>query len=181
MYKTLKKLILAAEFSVIIAVLSQFTFPLGIIPLTGQTFAISCTATILGKKVGSTAVCMYLLLGVIGMPVFAGMSGGIGVLFGPTGGYLVGFVVQTWLIGSLMKHSGNHYLRVLLANWIGSVGALCCGTLWLMLSANLSFLHAITSGFLPFVFPEMVKSTMAASIGIILKKRLNRFHFTDVH
>ncbi|MZU11806.1 biotin transporter BioY, partial [Bifidobacterium longum] len=74
MTKSLKELILVAEFTAIIAVLSQFTIPLGLVPLTGQTFAIGLTATFLGKRAGTLAVCMYLLLGLIGLPVFSGMT-----------------------------------------------------------------------------------------------------------
>ena len=78
---SLRSLILAAEFAVIIAVLSQFTIPLGIVPLTGQTFAIGLTATVLGKRTGTYAILIYFLLGLIGLPVYAGMSSGFGVLF----------------------------------------------------------------------------------------------------
>ena len=109
MTKSLKELILAAEFAAIIAVLSQFTIPLGIIPLTGQTFAIGLTATFLGKRTGTVAVFIYLLLGLIGLPVFSGMTSGIGVLFGPTGGYLIGFIFQTLLIGWLIEKWGENY------------------------------------------------------------------------
>ena len=66
---SLRSLILAAEFAVIIAVLSQFTIPLGIVPLTGQTFAIGLTATVLGKRTGTYAILIYFLLGLIGLPV----------------------------------------------------------------------------------------------------------------
>ena len=66
---SLRSLILAAEFAVIIAVLSQFTIPLGIVPLTGQTFAIGLTATVLGKRTGTYAILINFLLGLIGLPV----------------------------------------------------------------------------------------------------------------
>ena len=175
MTKSLKELILAAEVAAIIAVLSQFTFPLGLIPLTGQTFAIGLTATFLGKRTGTVSVFIYLLLGLIGLPVFSGMTGGIGVLFGPTGGYLIGFIVQTWLIGSIMEKVGSRYPIVLSANLVGSIAALCCGMLWLMISSGLSLYTAFLSGFLPFIFPEAIKSIAAASIGMFLKKRLSHF------
>ncbi|MGQ4823869.1 biotin transporter BioY, partial [Enterococcus faecalis] len=99
MNRTLKELILAAEFAAIISVLSQMTIPFGLVPLTGQTFAIGLTATFLGRKLGLISVGVYLLLGLIGLPVFSGMTGGIAVLFGPTGGYLIGFLLQTWITG----------------------------------------------------------------------------------
>ena len=174
MTKSLKELILAAEFAAIIAVLSQFTFPLGLIPLTGQTFAIGLTATFLGKRTGTVSVLIYLLLGLIGLPVFSGMSGGIGVLFGPTGGYLVGFILQSWLIGFIMEKVGSRYPLTISANLVGSAAALCCGMLWLMISSSLSLHTAFLSGFLPFIIPEAIKSIAAASVSLFLKKRLSR-------
>lgn len=173
MTKSLKKLILAAEFAAIIAVLSQFTIPLGIIPLTGQTFAIGLTATFLGKRTGTVAVFIYLLLGLIGLPVFSGMTGGIGVLFGPTGGYLIGFIFQTLLIGWLIEKWGENYPQAFIANLLGSVIALIFGTFWLKISGGLSIQTAFLSGFVPFLLPELIKGTAAAYLGILLRKRLH--------
>ena len=93
----------------IIAVLSQFTIPLGIVPLTGQTFAIGLTATVLGKRTGTYAILIYFLLGLIGLPVYAGMSSGFGVLFGPTGGYLIGFIFNGLLTGYILEKTTVYY------------------------------------------------------------------------
>ena len=110
MNRTLKELILAAEFAAIISVLSQMTIPFGLVPLTGQTFAIGLTATFLGRKLGLISVTVYLLLGLIGLPVFSEMTGGIAVLFGPTGGYLIGFLFQTWLTGWMIEKNRRSLL-----------------------------------------------------------------------
>ena len=120
MNRTLKELILAAEFAAIISVLSQMTIPFGLVPLTGQTFAIGLTATFLGRKLGLISVVVYLLLGLIGLPVFSGMTGGIAVLFGPTGGYLIGFLLQTWITGWMIGCS------LLICNLCQSNGLSCC-------------------------------------------------------
>ncbi|EUJ23486.1 Biotin transporter BioY2 [Listeria grandensis FSL F6-0971] len=90
----LKQLIINALFAVIIAILAQVTIPIGPIPLTGQTFAIGLAATILGARNATISVAVYLVLGAIGVPVFAGMSAGLGILFGPTGGFFDWFPVQ---------------------------------------------------------------------------------------
>lgn len=172
MTKSLKELILAAEFSAIIAALSQFTLPLGLIPLTGQTFAIGLTATFLGKRTGTMAVFIYLLLGLIGLPVFSGMTGGIGVLFGPTGGYLIGFIFQTLVIGWIVEKLGENYSQAFFANLLGSATALLVGTTWLKFSGGLPLHTAFLSGFVPFLFPELIKGLAAAYIGILLRNRL---------
>lgn len=122
MNRTLKELILAAEFAAIISVLSQMTIPFGLVPLTGQTFAIGLTATFLGRKLGLISVVVYLLLGLIGLPVFSGMTGGIAVLFGPTGGYLIGFLtnVDNWL------DDRKNGCSLLICNLCQSNGLSCC-------------------------------------------------------
>ncbi|MBF8807247.1 MAG: biotin transporter BioY [Enterococcus lacertideformus] len=173
MTKSLKELILAAEFAAIIAVLSQFTLPLGLIPLTGQTFAIGLTATFLGKRTGTIAVFIYLLLGIIGLPVFSGMTGGISILFGPTGGYLFGFIFQTLTIGWLIEKLGAHYPQAFLANFLGSIISLFFGTIWLKISGDLPIQTAFFSGFLPFLLPELIKGSVAAYLGLLLRKRLH--------
>lgn len=171
MSKSLKEIVLTAEFSAIIAVLSQLTLPLGLVPLTGQTFAIGLTATFLKKKTSTLAVLIYLLLGLLGFPVFSGMKGGLGVLFSPTGGYLIGFIFQTWLIDELIEKLGTHYPRVLFSNILGSLVALLFGTFWLKFSCDISLKTAFLSGFLPFLFPELLKGSTAAYLGILLRKR----------
>ncbi|WP_206854494.1 biotin transporter BioY [Candidatus Enterococcus mangumiae] len=173
MTKSLKELILVAEFTAIIAVLSQFAIPLGVIPLTGQTFAIGLTATFLGKRTGTLAVCMYLLLGLIGLPVFSGTTGGIGVLFGPSGGYLFGFILQSFVIGWWIEKTSSRFFHAWYANLFGSLLALVVGTLWLSFSGNLSFQTALLSGFVPFLLPELIKSTGAAYVGSTLRRRLH--------
>jgi biotin transport system substrate-specific component len=172
--KSLKELILAAEFAAIIAVLSQFTIPLGLIPLTGQTFAIGLAATILGKRNSTLAVFIYLLLGLIGLPVFAGMSSGIGVLFGPTGGYLIGFIFNTWVTGWIMEKKGFNYRWAIIANLIGVVVTLIFGTVWLKISADLSYTAAFNSGFVPFLIPGALKAAAAAYVGILIRTRLGK-------
>ncbi|MFR2130519.1 MAG: biotin transporter BioY [Enterococcus lactis] len=179
MNRTLKELILAAEFAAIISVFSQMTIPFGLVPLTGQTFAIGLTATFLGRKLGLISVTVYLLLGLIGLPVFSGMTGGIAVLFGPTGGYLIGFLFQTWLTGWMIEKTDAHYLYAIFANLMGSLAALVCGTIWLKISGDLTFTTAFASGLLPFLLPEAIKAIGAAYIGVLMKKRLNRFLRTN--
>ena len=104
----LREQIYAAFFAIIIAGLSQLTIPLGLIPLTGQTFAVGLAVTFLGMRTGTMSILIYLLLGLIGLPVFAGGASGIGVLFGPTGGYLIGFTFN----GLLTETFGNRPRRI---------------------------------------------------------------------
>ena len=91
----LSRLIIAAELAVGLAICSKMTIPIGLIPLTGQTLAVGLIASIVPPLVGTWALGFYLLLGLIGLPVFAGSTAGLAALFGPTGGYLWGFFLYT--------------------------------------------------------------------------------------
>lgn len=168
----LKKIILAAEFAAIIAVLSQITIPAGLIPFTMQTFAVGLVATVLGKKTGTLSVAIYLLLGLIGLPVFAGFSSGIGSLLGPTGGFLIGFLANAFITGWLCELGKNNLPMALIANLVGAFATLLFGTIWLQLSAGMDFSTALAAGFTPFILPGIIKAVAAAMIGVLMTRRL---------
>ena len=97
-------MVLIAMFAVIIAVCSWLSIP-GEVPVTLQTFGVFCAVGLLGGKRGTLSVVIYILLGLVGVPVFAGFKGGVGSLIGPTGGYIIGFVFTAlvyWLVTKLL-------------------------------------------------------------------------------
>lgn len=168
----LQEQIKAAIFAAMIAILAQIVIPLGVVPISLQTFAVGLTVTILGRKTGFWALLIYLLLGLIGLPVFAGGKSGIGVLFGPTGGYLIGFLVAAFVIGTLIQHLPFNYFGVTLANLVGFILSLFFGTVWLKFAAGLPWPAAITGGFLSFVFPEIIKAIAAGVLGVLILRHL---------
>lgn len=172
MKSSLRDLILAAEFAAIIAVLSQIVIPAGLVPFTMQTFAVGLVATVLGKKHGTLAVFIYLLVGLVGLPVYAGFSSGIGALLGPTGGFLVGFLANAFLTGWLVEKFWNNLPWAIAANLLGAFATLLFGTLWMQFSLDLSFASAMASGFIPFILPGIIKAVAAALTGVMLTRRL---------
>ncbi|KRK40483.1 biotin transporter BioY [Loigolactobacillus bifermentans] len=168
----LKNSILTAEFAVILAIFSQLTLPLGLIPLTGQTFAVGLIATILGPRYGSYTIGLYILLGLLGLPVFAGMAAGLGTLFGPTGGYIWGFFATTLITGTWVQRRGFHHWQAVCANLCGALGTLIVGSLWLVITGQLSLTAAFTSGLVPFLLPALIKGVAAAYCGGLLYQRL---------
>ncbi|ANK59236.1 biotin transporter BioY [Loigolactobacillus backii] len=175
----LKGFILAAEFAIIIAIFSQLIVPLGLVPLTGQTFAVGLCATVLKRKYSCWAITIYLLLGLIGLPVFAGMASGIGALFGPTGGFLFGFLLTGWITGSYLQHFGYHYFHAITANLLGAFATLIMGTIWLAFSGHLSATAAFNAGFMPFIVPAIIKAAAAGWLGALLYKRIRYFQISD--
>jgi biotin transport system substrate-specific component len=168
----LRMMIISALFASIIGVLAQVTIPLPLVPITGQTLAIGLAATILGARYGTLAVLIYLCMGAIGIPVFAQMSGGLGILVGPTGGYLIGFIPTAFLIGYVLEKTSFTVKNAIIANVIGMIIALTFGTVWLKFVANLSWTAAFTGGFAPFLLVGLIKATLAAWAGIAVRNRL---------
>lgn len=170
--KKLKQLIINALFAVIIAILAQITIPIGPIPLTGQTFAVGLAATILGARNATISVAVYIVLGAIGVPVFAGMTAGLGIIFGPTGGFLIGFLFNAYITGYLIEKTNFSMAYAIFANIIGAFVTLLFGAFWLKISGDLSWSTAFTAGVIPFIIPGILKATFAALVGISIRKRL---------
>lgn len=163
---------LSAIGAAIIAVLAQITIPIPLVPITGQTLAVGLIVTILGTKLGTMSVLLYVLLGAVGLPVYANFSGGLSILVGPTGGYIVGFIVQAFIMGKYLDRFGYSYLQATISNLIGMVITLAFGTAWLKIAANLSWEAAFYAGTVPFIIVGIIKAVLAAWVGILVRNRL---------
>ncbi|WP_342535556.1 biotin transporter BioY [Lysinibacillus sp. FSL K6-1151] len=171
--------VLAAFGAAIIAVLAQVTIPLPLIPITGQTLAVGIVVTILGTRLGTISVLLYILLGAVGLPVFSGMSGGLGILVGPTGGYIVGFLVTAIIMGLYLDQFGITFVHAIIANIIGMIITLAFGTVWLKIIAEYTWTAAFMGGVAPFIVVGIVKAVLAAWIGVIVRRRLESAHLIE--
>ena len=106
------------------------------------------------------------------MPVFAGFSSGIGVLLGPTGGYLVGFLFNGLLTGLVVEKTAFRYTGAVIGNIVGALATLLFGTLWLKWSTDMAWPAAFNGGFVLFIIPGIIKAVAAAYLGIFLRNRL---------
>ena len=106
---------------------------------------------LLGKKWGFTSVAIYLFLGIIGLPVFAGGKGGLAHFIGPTGGYLIGFAVAAFIVGAIVEMGKHSILKDSLAVLIGFTIIFAFGVPWLMYTLKLSLGEALTAGVIPFI------------------------------
>ena len=102
----IQNLTITALMAAIICIMGPVVIPIGMVPMSFANFAIYLTVLLLDKKKAVLSVGIYLLIGFVGLPVFAGFIGGAGKIFGPTGGYLVGYLVMTWISGSIMEKWG---------------------------------------------------------------------------
>ncbi|MFJ7953878.1 biotin transporter BioY [Lysinibacillus sp. NPDC096418] len=171
--------VLAAFGAAIIAVLAQVTIPLPLVPITGQTLAIGLVVTILGAKLGTLSVLLYILLGAVGIPVFTGFVGGLGIIVGLTGGYIVGFLPTAIIMGLYMKKFGLTIPHAIVANVIGMVITLAFGTTWLKIVAELSWNAAFMAGAATFIIPGLLKAALAAWLGVVVRRRLETAHLVE--
>ena len=156
----------------ILAILAQLTIPLPLIPITGQSLAIALIATIFTCKIAMGAVCLYLGMGMVGIPVFAGFTSGLGILFGPTGGYLWSFLLMALIISLIVHQSKLSFTISFLANLVGMVINLIAGSLWLAYYLDLPMNTAFATGFIPFFIVGIVKAFIATTAGLQIKKRM---------
>lgn len=170
--KRLRVLLHCAIFAAITGILAQVEIPLPLIPISGQTLAVGLAATILGSRKGALAMICYMAIGAIGIPVFAGFSGGLQVIVGASGGYIYGFIAAAFVTGLILEKTKFTISMALFANIVGMFVTLFFGTIHLKLVLDLSWSAALSAGVLPFLVVGFIKAFLAGWIGITVRKRL---------
>ncbi|PRR80757.1 biotin transporter BioY [Clostridium vincentii] len=171
---SLRKQILCAIFAAVIAILAQITIPLPftVVPITMQVFAIILTGIILGARLGSFTVLIYILLGAVGAPVFVQFKGGFQTLIGPTGGYLIAYPITAAIIGYFSYKYKKNYLMIFLGGVLGLAVCYSIGTTQLMFVANLTPRAALMAGVIPFVPLDILKLILAIIVGTKIQSKL---------
>ena len=160
-----------AVFAVIMAICSWISIPAAV-PFTLQTFGVFVAVGVLGGKRGTLSVLVFILLGAIGVPVFAGFSGGIGVLAGTTGGYIIGFLFSALVMWAMEKLPGKKSVMQIVSMIAGLIVCYAFGTAWLAVEAHLTFYQALLAGVIPYIPGDLVKIIVVVLVGPIVKKRL---------
>lgn len=167
-------MVLIAMFAVLMAVCSWISVPMEV-PFTLQTFGMFLTVGVLGGKRGTFAILIYILLGAVGVPVFAGFSGGLGILLGTTGGYIVGFLLSGLAMWGLERLIGRK-------TWALAVSMVCAmviyfffGTIWFMAvyTANtgaVGLLAVLSWCVIPFIVPDLLKMALALALSNKLRR-----------
>jgi biotin transport system substrate-specific component len=158
---------LVAAAAALTALCAQISFYLpGIaVPVTGQTFAVLLSGAALGANRGGAAMALYILAGMIGLPVFASGAHGTEIVFGATGGYLLGFLVAAWVVGRLSEARMDRTpVRALPLFLIGSAIVYAIGVPWLSIAADMPLGTAVSEGFVPFIPGDIVKAAAAGAL-----------------
>lgn len=156
----------------VICILGPLSLPIGIVPISLTNLAIYFSVYVLGQKRGTLSYIVYLLIGLVGLPVFSGFSGGFTKLFGPTGGYLIGFIFMAFISGIFIDKFSNKIYMCFLGMILGTIVAYILGTAWLAYQTNLTFNATLAIGVLPFIPGDVAKMVIASLIGPQIKKRL---------
>ena len=169
----IKKLVYIGIFAAVTAILSQIALPLGAIPFSLGTFAVFLCGAILPPPSAFASQCVYLLLGFIGLPVYANFMSGAGILFGMTGGYLMSYPFMALLTAFTVKKAGRHSV-IFSALGMLSGQFLCYifGTFWVVLITGSPFISALSTCVFPFLPLDLVKIALAAFSGATLRKTL---------
>ncbi|MCP1102476.1 biotin transport system substrate-specific component [Aequitasia blattaphilus] len=169
-----KKLVLIALITAITCILAPISIalPISPVPISLTTLVLLLGVYVLGWKGSVISCCIYLLLGLVGLPVFSGFSGGFGKLAGPTGGYLIGYLFICIIAGYAVEKKLNLVL-IFISMVISTAILYTFGTLWLSHQLGITFLAGLPIGVLPYIPLDIIKIVIAMIIGPVIQKRLS--------
>jgi len=170
--KTTQRLTLSALLCALLCVLSQIQIPLPPIPMSLSLLGVHLCGALLGSRWGAAAVGCYVVLGAVGVPVYAGFAGGVSVLFGPTGGFLFGYIPCAFAVGILSCRLGFTRRQLMLSMAAGTLLCYIMGSAWFMLVTGASLWGGLTACVFPFIPGDLVKIALAASLSLRLQKPL---------
>ncbi|MFQ5524539.1 MAG: biotin transporter BioY [Acidimicrobiia bacterium] len=144
----------------------RIQLPFTPVPITGQTFAVLLTGAALGARLGAYGQGLYVVAGALGAPVFAGAGGGLEVIWGPSGGYLAGFVIAAGLVGWMSEHRQDRSFATMFTAFVaGSAVIYALGVVGLMAATGFGPEEAVAKGVVPFLLGDLIK---AAAAGLVL-------------
>jgi biotin transport system substrate-specific component len=158
-------IVLVCAGAALTAIAAQIEVPLWPVPITGQTLAVLLVGSSLGALRGTLSLLLYAALGIVGLPVFSGAASGMGIVLGPTGGYIIGFVFAAAFTGWIAQRSWDRkILRSILGFLGGTVVTFAIGLPWLAITLGLNLEQTLDAGLYPFIVGGIVKMLIAASI-----------------
>ncbi len=171
---SLKMTVYTSLFVALIAMGAFIAIPVGPVPIVLQNMFVLLAALLLGPAWGSACLALYLLIGLAGLPVFAGGTSGIGKLFGPTGGYLLGYLPCVWITGLISKNLGQKISGDITAMIIGSLIIYAAGVSWLIAVTAMEPGKALAVGMYPFLIGDALKIAAAAFLAQKLRPLISR-------
>lgn len=179
-YMDIKDMTLIAMFVAIISVCSWISIPVGTVPFTLQTLAVFVTAGVLGTKRSVITILVYIVLGLIGVPVFTQFKAGPHAIVGPTGGYLIGFIFMVIAIGEITKmfpnkNQSTRNMVFLVSMIVGDVLCFIAGTIHFMHVMKMDLAGAIAICIIPYIIPDILKMLMALPLIARISKYIGKY------
>ncbi len=171
---TIYQLTTCAIMTALMCILGPMSIPIGPIPVSFTNFVIFLAVYLLGTKGATISYLIYLLLGTVGLPVFSGYAGGLAKLAGPTGGYLVSFILLTLISGIIMKKFHANAIITMIGMTIGMVVSYLFGTVWFVLQMQCSVWYALTVCVFPFILVDLIKIFVAVGLGKSIRLALSK-------
>ena len=170
-----KDLCMISLWTAVIAVMAQIAIPMPMgVPMTMQTFAITLAAIVLGAKKGAIAASIYVLLGAIGLPVFANFTGGLHIVVGATGGFIISFPIMAFIIGWGVEYKDRIKGVFIVAIIMGTIINYVIGVLVFCLITGSSVMAGITACVMPFIPTAIIKGVVGGILGIKMRERMVR-------
>lgn len=160
----IKPLIMISLFAALTAVGGMIVIPLGIVPITLQTFFVLYAGYVLGARNGAASQIFYIVLGLLGLPVYSKGGAGLGHLLGPTGGYLVGFVAAAYIVGKFTERTERSRTGLFVISCLAFCVLYACGIAQLMLVTHISLGAAVTMGAVVFIPGDVLKIVLLIAI-----------------
>ena len=169
---TTYQMAVTALMAAVMCVLGPLTVPIGAVPISLANFVICLTAWLLGPKFGTLSVAVYLCIGLIGVPVFSGYGAGLAKLAGPTGGYLVGYLLLALISGLFIEKSNGNPVVSVIGLVLGDAACYVLGTAWFVFQMQCELGYALSVCVYPFIALDLAKIVVSCVVGALLRKRL---------
>lgn len=164
------QMILVSLFAALTAAGAFVSIPIGLVPISLQNLFTFLSGMVLGSRLGTFSQLIYILLGVVGLPVFSGFRGGLGVLLGPTGGFLTGFVISACIIGRLIENINDVRIwSYFVTGLLGIIIIYACGVTQLLIVTEIGFKEAVIVGVVPFLPGDLLKLIIASFLAVRIK------------
>lgn len=169
---TIATIAMIALMTAVTCILGPLSVPIGPVPISLTNLAIYFTVILLGWKKGTVSYVIYLLIGLVGVPVFSSFSAGPAKLFGPTGGYLIGFIFLAMISGWFIEKFPGKRVMYFVGMVLGTAVCYALGTAWLAYEAEMTFQAALMAGVIPFIIGDIAKMIVAIIVAPMIKNPL---------
>lgn len=171
---SVRRIAMIGVVTAVTCVLAPLSLPIGPVPISLTNLVIYFSLYLLGTVDGTLSYLIYLLIGLVGLPVFSGGTGGPGKLFGPTGGYLIGFIPMAVIAGIMIERFRSKWYLCLAGMVVGTAVCYAFGTVWLAYEAQMKPMEALWAGVIPFIPGDLIKMVLALIFGPQIKKRMEK-------